>query len=142
MQVTESQRTYTARVISEGTLRILGLLAITQGIVPLTVVGYEEPENGVQPRRLRQVAELLKSASRRYGRQFIIITHSPKFPEFFASDELVVCRKDGDGTRFEKFPTFGPLYAGEKRQAIEESIDEENGATSLADRMIRGDFDA
>lgn len=39
-----------ARVLSEGTLRILGMLALTGAEEPPSLVGFEEPENGVHPR--------------------------------------------------------------------------------------------
>ncbi len=37
-----------SRVVSEGTLRLLGLLALGAGAAP-SLVGFEEPENGVHP---------------------------------------------------------------------------------------------
>src|SRR5271165_1076393 len=39
-----------ARVVSEGTLRILGLLALAGATEPPALIGLEEPENGVHPR--------------------------------------------------------------------------------------------
>ena len=50
-----------ARVLSEGTLRMLGLLALTGAKDAPALVGFEEPENCVHPRRLQLVAELLKT---------------------------------------------------------------------------------
>ena len=44
--VSESGMRASARVVSEGTLRVLALLAITNPIEPVSVVGYEEPEHG------------------------------------------------------------------------------------------------
>ena len=42
-----------ARVLSEGTLRMLGLLALTGVDDAPALVGFnEEPENGVHPRRI------------------------------------------------------------------------------------------
>ena len=38
-----------ARVLSEGTLRLLGLLALTGADAPPSLIGFEEPENGVHP---------------------------------------------------------------------------------------------
>ena len=39
-----------SRVLSEGTLRMLGLLALTGAVSAPSLVGFEEPENGVHPR--------------------------------------------------------------------------------------------
>ena len=50
-----------ARVLSEGTLRMLGLLALTGVDDAPALVGFEEPENGVHPRRIQLIAELLKN---------------------------------------------------------------------------------
>ncbi len=94
--VDESGLRLTSRLISEGTLRILGLLAITNPVEPLSVVGYEEPENGVHPRRLSIVARILSDAAERGSTQFIINTHSPILPEYFIDSPdaaLVACRR-------------------------------------------------
>ena len=52
-----------ARVLSEGTLRMLGLLALTGVDEHPALVGFEEPENGVHPRRIQLIAELFTSRS-------------------------------------------------------------------------------
>ena len=124
---------FSARVISEGTLRILGLLAITNPLAPTTVIGYEEPENGVHPRRLQLIAELLKNAADA-GKQVLINTHSPKLPEYFEPNSLIVCRKKERKTTFVPLANWGPLFLPEQVQkALEE--------TPLMERVLRGDFD-
>ena len=45
LRVFEGGIPFPASLVSEGTLRILGLLAITSSLTPATVIGYEEPEN-------------------------------------------------------------------------------------------------
>lgn len=76
IQIDQDGTTFSSRVISEGTLRVLALCAIsvtaTRGLI-----AFEEPENGVQPQRLDRVAQLLTSVARRGGAQLIITTHSP-----------------------------------------------------------------
>ena len=78
IQIEQDGTTFSSRVISEGTLRVLALCAIsvtaTRGLI-----AFEEPENGVQPQRLDRVAELLTSAARRGRAQIIVTTHSPGF---------------------------------------------------------------
>jgi predicted ATPase len=93
--VLEHKVSYSAGVISEGTLRVLALLAITNALAPTTVIGYEEPENGVHPRRLRLIAELLQNTVAA-GKQVLVNTHSPQLPEYFEPTSLVICRK-GEG---------------------------------------------
>ena len=132
LEVFEDEVSFSARVISEGTLRILGLLAITNPLAPTTVIGYEEPENGVHPRRLQLIAELLQTAATE-GKQILVNTHSPKLPEYFQPGSLVVCSKENGATTFVPLQDHGPLFRpGQIEQALEE--------TSLMERVLRGDF--
>ncbi len=106
------------------------------------MVGYEEPENGVHPRRLRVVADLLSFAADS-GKQILVNTHSPDFPEFFTEAygrhaTLVMCRRLGRATQFEHYDSLGPMFV---RQEVADKIDQaESDTTSLAQRIRRGDF--
>jgi len=136
LKVFEDNVPFSSSVVSEGTLRILGLLAITNALTPATVVGYEEPENGVHPRRLKLIADLLKNAAETTETQFIINTHSPYFPEYFEEKSLVNCRKEGSSTVFK--PLLGGLF---KRSEMNQGFDEEgHPVRSLAECIRRGDF--
>ncbi len=73
---------YSSRIISEGTLRVLALCAVAVNPWGGSLIGFEEPENGVHPRRLELIARLLwelAHASEPRGRQVIVSTHSPLF---------------------------------------------------------------
>ena len=133
LNVIERGAAFPAHLISEGTLRVLGLLAITNPASESTVVGYEEPENGVHPRRLRLIAELLSNAAAR-GMQLLVNTHSPILPSFFEDDSLVVCRRRDRQSEFLPFRSWGPLS---RQSEIDKALDE----TPLSERIIRGDFD-
>lgn len=78
IQIEQDGTMFSSRVISEGTLRVLGICAIavtsTRGLI-----AFEEPENGVQPQRLDRIAELLTSVSRRGDAQLVVTSHSPEF---------------------------------------------------------------
>ena len=78
LRLRESGVAIPARVLSEGTLRMLGLLALTGARAAPALVGFEEPENGVHPRRIQLVAELLKTRARLGQTQYIVTTHSPR----------------------------------------------------------------
>lgn len=137
LKVIEQGTPFPARLISEGTLRILGLLAIANPLSQSTVVGYEEPENGVHPRRLKLIAELLSNAvSFGKGMQLLVNTHSPILPEYFDDEALIICRRRGRSTEFVPFQSAGPLL---RPQEIESALGDE---TPLTERIIRGDFDA
>lgn len=128
LSVLEGGVQFSSRVISEGTLRVLGLLAIASPLSQTAVIGYEEPENGVHPRRLQLIAKLLTNAVERGSTQILINTHSPRLPTYFKTSQLVVCRKEGLATRFDPFSSLGPMFV---QKEIEEALEE---------RIVRGDF--
>lgn len=133
MRVIEGGMPYSSRVISEGTLRVLGLLAALHPSSPSTVVGYEEPENGVHPARLKLVADLFKNTQENYGKQIIVNTHSPVFPGFFEDCSLLVCRKEGAASRFDPFSSTGSLFG-------REDIRSEEITKGLEEAILRGDY--
>ncbi len=129
---------YSSRVISDGTLRVLGMLAMLAPGGPPTTIGFEEPENGVHPRRLQVVARLLDNAARQSEKQLIVTTHSAKLPDYlnhpnytptnYESDVLLIgSRQENSQTRFE--PIDYQMLFGE--QVAERA---------LADALERGDL--
>lgn len=142
LSVTENGVKFSARVISEGTLRILAMLAILYIPAPMSVIGLEEPENGVHPRRLSQIARLVGEAANVNGTQIIINTHSPHLPEQFDEEFLVCAAKDIGTSKFTPFGSLGPLF---RTQDIVESLNREaspldDEPTSLSERILRGDY--
>jgi len=119
---------FSARLISEGTLRLIGLLCAIHPQNPATMVAFEEPENGVHPVRLKIISDVLKNASQSYGKQIFITTHSSILPGYFENDNLFVCRKIGNTTTIDPFPNVKPLF---RRGEIERALE---------DRILRGDF--
>lgn len=137
LEVDEAGVPMSARVVSEGTLRILGLLAITNPLEPLSVVGYEEPENGVHGDRLSMVGRVLLAAAERGPTQYLVNTHSPVLPEYFVGQpgaRIIRCSKVGRETRFEPLDDRN-LFSG---LDIEEGLDEP--PSSFSQRLVRGDF--
>ncbi len=93
---------FPARLLSEGTLRLMCILGIGVAPSPPALVGYEEPENGVNPARLGHIAQVLRTAveQREDGPQFILTTHSPLVCELLP-ERLIVCDwQAGRGTTF------------------------------------------
>ena len=127
LRLCEDDAFYSNRLISEGTLRVLGLLAVLSPVAGSTTIGYEEPENGVHPRRLRNIADLLKNAAGN-DRQILINTHSPVLPTYFRDKDLLICQRSETGTEFVPFSTFGPIF---RNTDIERYLEEE---------IVRGDF--
>ena len=128
-----------ARVLSEGTLRMLGLLALTGADEVPSLVGFEEPENGVHPRRIRLIAELLKTRSRLGPTQYIVTTHSPILPDLLSGDSLFAVRRVDRQTHIDPFTTWGPLA---RSNDIEYALDDRAERLPVSERILRGDFDA
>ena len=92
LDLVEANTDYSSRVISDGTLRVLGLLAMLAPGGPSTTIGFEEPENGVHPRRLQIVARLLDNAAHGHGKQLIVTTHSSRLPDYVERAKLYARR--------------------------------------------------
>lgn len=131
LRVREGGVWFSAKVISEGTLRLLGLMAILTG--PATVVGFEEPENGVPPRRLKLIADLLRNASKH--RQIIVNTHSPLLPDYLEDAALVECRKEKGHSQFRPLQEAIGLW---RKRKVEEALEE---PISVSQRILRGDWE-
>lgn len=85
VELLDGQR-FSARTLSEGTLRMLGLAALLRLSPPGQLMAVEEPENGVHPARLRTLFDRLRRASEgpdetehlpsEGPRQILLTTHS------------------------------------------------------------------
>ena len=133
-----------ARLLSDGTLRLLGLLALTGAADGPALVGFEEPENGVHPGRIDLIAGFLNTRRMTGQTQFIVTTHSPILPDLLPNDSLLVASRQGDHTRIEPFAVWGP--AG-RRKRIDEALrddrpDADEEPLPISRRLLRGDFDA
>ncbi|MDX2282539.1 MAG: AAA family ATPase [Bacteroidia bacterium] len=82
----EDGRVFSSLVLSEGTLRLLALATLKHDPQHRGVLCFEEPENGVHPKRIGQVVRLLRGLSTQFAeeadapfpaRQVLINTHSP-----------------------------------------------------------------
>ena len=136
----EGEKLVSARVLSEGTLRILGLLTLVSAKEPPALIGFEEPENGIHPRRIQRIARFLETRMILKDIQFIVTTHSSILPDLVPPESLYVCRRVDGNTEIEPFEMMcaGPLW---KTSEIEVALDDE-GALSPSERILRGDFDA
>ncbi len=68
-----------SRVASEGTLRLIALWALSVNPWHGSLLTYEEPENGVHPRRIERIARMLTALALDRGIQVVVTTHSPLF---------------------------------------------------------------
>jgi predicted ATPase len=109
---------YSSRIVSEGTLRVLALCAIAVNPWGGSLLAFEEPENGVHPRRLELIAQLLLSLALEQGRQVVVTTHSPLFCDAVLKGArsrpgdvgLFNVRREGQATVVRPFDVTGPLF--------------------------------
>lgn len=106
---------FEAMNMSDGTLRLLGLLlAIYQPTAP-GVVAIEEPEATVHPALAEAIMRLLLDAS--HERQVLITTHSPDILDsgLVAEDQVRVVTAERNRTQVAPLSAFG-------RQAIRDQL--------------------
>ena len=110
---------YSSRVLSEGTLRVLALCAMAVNPWGGSLVALEEPENGVHPRQIGLIAQLLFSLTEQYQRQVVVTTHSPLFVDAILKVKretelsdigLFSVRITAQGTVVEPFDVTDPLF--------------------------------
>jgi predicted ATPase len=128
IQVKQNDASFSSRIVSEGTLRVLALCAIAANPWARGLVAFEEPENGVHPRRLELIAELLTSLAIHQGRQVIVTTHSTLFCDAVLKKSrshpteivLLNVRRGPTGTEIEPFnwPVDSLFKDGDLAQAL------------------------
>ena len=131
-----------ARVLSDGTLRMLGLLALAGAKETPALVGFEEPENGVHPRRIQLIAELLKTQQTLKQTQYIVTTHSPILPDLLPDNSLFVVCRSGGTTRIDPFIDWGPMGPLGRQEDINQVLSDDQDNLPISERILRGDFDA
>lgn len=98
--------------MSDGTIRLLSLLALLLGDRSVTVACLEEPDHGLHPRLMHYLADSIRqvisppslaNADVFPGPQVIITTHSPEFMDCFDLEEekeylqVLIAERDEDG---------------------------------------------
>jgi predicted ATPase len=139
LQVLEGSVSVPARVVSEGTLRVLGLLALGGMKESPALIGFEEPENGVHPRRIQLIAELLKNMTNASKTQLVVTTHSPILTGMIPDESLYTCKKEDGATIIEPFATWGALG---RDVDVQDALNRDGEGSRVPERILRGDFDA
>lgn len=98
----EGGRMIPASRLSDGTLRLLCLLAILCHPAPPAVIGIEEPELGLHPDIMPTVADLLRKASERT--QLFVTTHSDALISALSDvpESVLVCERMPSGTTMKR----------------------------------------
>lgn len=98
---------------SDGTLRVLGLLAALYQSAPHSLIAIEEPELSIHPGALAVLSEVIEEAATRS--QIIVTTQSPDLISRFSADQLRVVERVGTETQ------IGPIDEGQ-REAINNQL--------------------
>lgn len=75
--VVENGRKVSARSVSDGTLRFLGLVTALLTVPEGSIILIEEPDVGLHPSRVHLLARLLEQVTSRRNLQIVATTHSP-----------------------------------------------------------------
>ena len=88
--------------LSDGTLRYLSLLAILLHPAPPPLIALDQPELGLHPEVVGEVAGLLGEAAERT--QIVVTTHSRMLVDALTGrpSSVVVCEKENGESRFER----------------------------------------
>lgn len=84
-------------LFSTGTLRVLAIIALLKDPNPPPVIFIEAIENGLDPRTVGLVVDLLKEATGAGRTQVIATSHSPYLLDLLELEDLVLCQRDTQG---------------------------------------------
>lgn len=131
-------RRFSSRVLSDGTLRMLALVTLKNDPEHHGVLCFEEPENGVHPFRLKNIAQLLSELATDFTdpeqqraplRQLLSNTHSPRFigqsailPHVLFA--YTVLRADPATQQQERVTRIVPVYTPGKQLSLQLSPEE------------------
>jgi predicted ATPase len=132
LSLMQGQTPISVSALSEGTLRILGLLALASMKEPPYLIGIEEPENGIHPHRLDLIATLLQTRASD-DTQVIATTHSPILVDLIPKKSLYAFRRVNGKTAIDSL-----THLEEQRYKRGSRSDFEG--TSTSKRILRGDF--
>ncbi len=84
--------------VSDGTVRLLTLLTITLDVTPGDLIAIEEPENGLHPHIIPEIAEHLRYCADE-GAQVFVTTHNPDFLDEASPNEVFLCDRVNGSTQ-------------------------------------------
>lgn len=87
-------------LISTGTLRVAALLAVLRHPEPPALLVVEELENGLDPRTIAVVMEIIREAVEGKQTQVIATTHSPHLLNLASIEHIVLVERDEKGEPF------------------------------------------
>jgi predicted ATPase len=110
------------------------------------MIAFEEPENGVHPRRIEVVADLLARIAEQGRSQVVVTTHSPTLIAAMLQRAVVApgliklfqCSQRGRATRVQEFVPTGPLF---EDQEVRVSLTGPEDSALVEAMLLRGWLD-
>ncbi len=140
LSVGENGTTVSERSVSDGTLRVLGLLALGGVGEPPALIGLEEPETGVHPERVGLVALLLENRTWAGQTQCVVTTHSTVLLDRLPEKSLLFARKVGDRTEFCTLDDWPPSPGKVAGGGAPKESDVGPSPHPVSHRILRGDL--
>lgn len=100
IQLLESKYEIPGWLMSSGSLRVLPLIATLLDPEPPPVIFIEEVENGLDPRTVGLVVDLMRAAAKSGRTQIIATTHSPYLLDMLDLDDVLLCERGDKGPAF------------------------------------------
>jgi len=100
VQLLESKYEIPGWLMSSGSLRVLPLIATLLDPAPPPIVFIEEVENGLDPRTVGLVVDLMRAAAKSGRSQIIATTHSPYLLDMLDLNDVLLCERGEKGPAF------------------------------------------
>lgn len=100
VQLLEDRYEIPGWLMSSGSLRVLPLIATLLDPDPPPVLFIEEVENGLDPRTVGLVVDLMRAAAQGGRTQVIATTHSPYLLDMLDLDDVLLCERGDKGPAF------------------------------------------
>ena len=89
-----------ARILSDGTLRMLAIVTALETVPELSRIVIEEFDNGLHPSRAKMLVQALSETAGRRNLNVVVTTHNPAFMdalEELQMDGVLICHADESG---------------------------------------------
>lgn len=100
VQLLEGQYEIPGWLMSSGSLRVLPLVALLLDPTPPAILLIEELENGLDPRTVSLLVDLMRDATSNRRTQIVATTHSPYLLDMLSLEDILVCERGEAGPKF------------------------------------------
>ena len=99
-QETSDENLVDARLLSDGTLRMLAIVTALETVPSSSRIVIEEFDNGLHPSRAKLLVKTLSATASRRKSNVLVTTHNPAFMDALDKsqmDSVLICHGDGSG---------------------------------------------